>query len=247
MHKELRPLWNRLFTYNWKFGLFLISVVCIPRFLLVLHANSSGNYSYIGLMMVISVIVPFLFLTKFGRREIGIKRPEKINWLSIALFTGLMASLLLFLLGQTLYGSSSENWYTYIGRSYRIPAGMDTHGKAILFAVMAITGMTFSPIGEELFFRGIVHASFARSMGEKKASMVDSLAFALTHIAHFGLVFINQQWSLLPVPALIWVLSMFFLSRLFFFLKMKSDSLVGAMICHAAFNLGMIFSIFYLV
>jgi hypothetical protein len=28
-----------------------------------------------------------------------------------------------------------------------------------MFAIMAITGMTFSPIGEELFFRGIVHGT----------------------------------------------------------------------------------------
>jgi len=39
---------------------------------------------------------------------------------------------------------------------------------------MAITGITFSPIGEELFFRGIIHSSFAKSIGDKKASLVDN-------------------------------------------------------------------------
>ena len=48
--------------------------------------------------------------------------------------------------------------------------------------------MIFSPIGEELFFRGIVHSSFAKSIGNFKASIIDSVAFALTHISHFGTI-----------------------------------------------------------
>jgi len=112
---------------------------------------------------------------------------------------------------------------------------------------MAITGMTFSPIGEEFFFRGIVHGSFAKSIGERKASIVDSAAFAVTHISHFGLVFINSQWDFYIIPAIIWVLSIFFVSVLFFIFKRKTDSIWGAIICHAAFNLGVIYCIFYLL
>ena len=107
--------------------------------------------------------------------------------------------------------------------------------------------MTFSPIGEELFFRGIVHASFAKSIGEKKASIVDSSAFAMTHISHFGLVFINREWSFLKAPTLIWVLSMFLVSVMFFIFRKYSGSILGAIICHAAFNLGMIYCIFYMM
>ena len=247
MENELRPFWNRFFNFNWKFGLFLILIVCIPRFVLVLNANASGNYSSIGMIMVISAIAPFLFLSKYGRNKIGITKPKKYNWLLIAFVSGLIFSFLLFFLGQYLYGNSYDNWYQYIGKSYKIPAGIDQNSKAILFTVMALTGMTFSPIGEELFFRGIVHASFAKSIGEKKASIVDSSAFALTHISHFGLVFISNQWSLLTVPAMIWVLSMFLVSVLFFTFKKYTGSILGAMICHSAFNLGMIYCIFYLM
>jgi membrane protease YdiL (CAAX protease family) len=247
MENELRPVWNRIFNYNWKFGLFLILFVCIPRFILVLHANASGNYSYLGLIMVISAVAPFIFLSKYGRKKIGITKPQKNNWFLFAFLAGLAASILLYFLGQNLYGNSFENWYKYIGRSYNIPAGINQNDKTILFAVMALTGMVFSPIGEELFFRGIVHSSFAKSLGEKKASIVDSSAFALTHISHFGLVFVNNQWSFLTTPAFIWVLSMFFVSVLFFAFKNYSGSISGAVICHAAFNLGMIYCIFYLM
>jgi len=247
MQNELRPFWNKIFKFNWKFGLFLILIVCIPRFILVLNANASGNYSSIGLIMVISAIAPFVFLSKYGRKEIGITKPKKYKWLFVAFFSGLFISLLLYYLGQSLYGNSYENWYVYIGKSYHIPTGINQHSKAILFAIMALTGMTFSPIGEELFFRGIVHSSFAKSIGEKKASIVDSSAFALTHISHFGLVFVSNQWHFFTTPTLIWVSGMFLVSVLFFIFKRYTGSILGAVICHSAFNLGMIYCIFYML
>ncbi|QNF32233.1 CPBP family intramembrane metalloprotease [Adhaeribacter swui] len=245
MHKELKPLWDKIFCFNWKFGLFLLLIICVPRFVLVLHANTSANYQYIGIIMVLSALAPFLFLSKFGRYQIGLKKPTNTLWLLMAFMAGLLFSILLWWLGQTLFGNSYHNWYVYIGQSYNIPAGINASDKAILFAVMAVTGMLFSPIGEELFFRGIVHASFAPSTGEEKASVIDSTAFALTHVAHFGLVYTNQQWQFLLLPTLIWVVSMFLVSRLFYVCKKNSGSILGAMVCHAAFNLGMIYCIFY--
>ena len=247
MDRELKSFWNRFFGFNWKFGLSLILIMCIPRFILVLNANSSGNYSSIGLIMTISAIVPFLFLTKYGRKEIGITKPRNFKWLVIAFVCGLIASILLYFLGQILYGNSYQNWYCYIGKSYKIPATISQPDKNIMFAIMAIIGMTFSPIGEELFFRGIVHSSFAKSIGEKKASIVDSSAFALTHISHFGLVFINNKWDFFAIPTVIWTISMFLVSVLFFTFRRKSDSILGAILCHSAFNLGMMFCIFYLL
>ena len=247
MKNELRPFWSRFFNFNWMFGLFLILIVCIPRFILVLNANSSGNYGYIGLIMTISAIAPFIFLSKYGRKAIGIKKPQNSKWLFIAFACGLIASISLHFIGQILYDNSYQNWYQYIGKSYKIPATITQTDRNVMFAIMAITGMTFSPIGEELFFRGIVHSSFAKSIGDKKASIVDSSAFALTHVSHFGLVFINKQWKLLTTPTIIWILSMFLVSVLFLIVKNRVYSIWGAVICHSAFNLGMIYCIFYLL
>lgn len=245
MRNELKPFWSRLFNFNWKFGLFLILIICIPRFILVLHANETANYGYIALIMLISTIAPFIFLSKFGRNKIGIKKPANKRWLFIAFLIGIVFSVLLYFLGEILYNNSYENWYRYIGKSYNIPEGIDQRSKLAMFGIMALTGMTFSPIGEELFFRGIVHSSFANSLGDRKASFIDSSAFALVHISHFGLIFINQKWEFLAVPTLIWVLSMFCVSILFYFCRKRSGSILGAIICHSAFNLGMIYSIFY--
>ena len=245
MENELRPFWNKLFSYDWKFGLFLILIICIPRFILVLIANSSGNYGSIGLIMTVSAIAPFVFLSKYGQTKIGVTKPLNYRWLVVAFVAGLLASIFLHFLGQLLYGNTYENWYTYIRKSFKIPEGINPNDRTIRFAISAFIGVTFSPIGEELFFRGIVHSSFAKSIGDKKASIVDSSAFALTHISHFGLVFINNQWQFLTLPTFIWVSSMFFVSLLFVIFKKQVGSILGAMICHAAFNLGMTYCIFY--
>jgi len=89
MDNELRPSWSRIFSFNWKFGFFLILIIFIPRFVLVLNANASGNYGSIGLIMTISAIAPFIFLSKYGRKEIGITKPKKYNRLLIAFFLDL--------------------------------------------------------------------------------------------------------------------------------------------------------------
>ncbi len=244
---ELKPLWEKLFKFDWKFGLFLIALVCIPRFILVLQANQTGNYGPIGAIMFVSALIPFIFLNKSGRKKIGIKGTKKIGGLILSFILGIAFSLILFFLGKELYEGSYQNWYVYIGKSYNIPEGIAGNDKLMMFSIMATTGMIFSPVGEELFFRGIVHGSFAKSIGEKKASITDSVAFALTHIAHFGLVFAGGIWNFYLIPTLIWVLSMFLVSVLFFRAKKLTGSLLGAIFCHAGFNLGMIYSIFYLL
>lgn len=247
MENILRPIWKKVFNFNWKFGLFLILLVCLPRFVLVLDANATKNYGYIGLVMVVSALAPFIFLTRKGLKEIGITKPKNYRWLLIGISIGLILSLLLFYLGDYLYGDTFNNWYNYIGRSYNIPPDIGKDDKVVMFLIMAVTGMIFSPIGEELFFRGIVHTSFAKSIGDKKASIVDSSAFALIHISHFGLVFIGDKWDFLVLPTLIWVLGMFITSIFFFISRFYSGSLLGAILCHSAFNLGMIYSIFYML
>jgi hypothetical protein len=247
MEAELKPFWNKYISFNWKFGLFLILIICIPRFIMVLNANMTNSYSSIALIMIVSALAPFIFLTKYGLKQIGINKLQSYSWLIFAFFAGIFFSIVLYSIGDLLYGDSYSNWYKYIGKSYNIPAEISSQDRKIFFLIFASTGMIFSPIGEELFFRGIVHSSFANSVGERKASIVDSSAFAITHISHFGLVYIMNQWKLLFIPALIWVLSMFLVSMLFIYFRKKTDSILGAIICHAGFNLGMTYCIFYLL
>ncbi|WP_430815783.1 lysostaphin resistance A-like protein [Carboxylicivirga sp. RSCT41] len=247
MQNELRSVWNRFFSLNWKFGLFLVLVVCIPRFALVLNANETSDYRFIGLVMFISALVPFVFLNKRGLKQTGLRKSNKPVFLVYAFLAGLLISYLLHLIGIGLYENTSQNWYEYIGKSYNIPAGISAGDKQVMFLIMAVTGMTFSPVGEELFFRGIVHHSFAKSLGDTKASVIDAAAFALTHLSHFGLVYVNGTWDFYLLPAIIWLTGMFMVSLLFIKMKQLTNSIWGAVLCHAGFNLGMIYCIFYLI
>ena len=245
MEKELNCIWNKYIKLDWRFGLILLLVVCTMRFIFALHANVMGNYSLISYIMVFSALTPFIFLSKEGRKQIGMTKPNNYLWLLYSLFIGIILSTVLFLLGYFLYSTNIENWYVYIGNSYNIPEGIAGKDKLIYFSIMALTGMIFSPIGEELFFRGIIHTSFSKSIGDKKASIIDSSAFAITHLSHFGIVYLSGIWKFLFIPSLIWMAGMFFSSLWFFRCRKKSGSIWGAVICHAGFNLGMIFWIFY--
>lgn len=245
MSTPLKPIWNRLFPFNWLFGFALILVVCIPRFMLVLNANVIGSYGSIGLIMVLSAIVPFIFLSKHGRQQIGLTKPTNYKWVIYSFGSGVLMGATLFVLGYGLYTDTMSNWYVYIGKSYNITAGISGQDKFIYFMIYAVTGMIFSPIGEELFFRGIVHSSISASWGDRSATLVDSLSFALTHLAHFGIVYLSGKWQFLLVPSILWVLGMFITSLIFIKCKKKSGSLVGAIVSHAGFNLAMIYFIFY--
>ena len=152
----------------------------------------------------------------------------------------------MFLMAKLLFAETVSNWFVYISNSYAVPkASLSESDRLIYFIIYAVIGMTFSPIGEELFYRGLVHGSFATDFGDRKASMLDSLAFALTHLAHFGIVYFSGHWSFLFFPALLWVFFMFIASRLFFFCKQKTGSILGAISSHAGYNLAMMYFIFY--
>ena len=247
MNLEIRNVLSRFLSLRWQLGAGLVLLICIPRFYLVLKANEFGNYSAIGLIMVLSALIPLIILNRNGRRNIGLVLPNGIFSLIVALLIGVLFSLMLYYVGSELYGTSLENWFVYIGKSYNIPSQIALADKQTLFIVMAITGMLFSPVGEEFFFRGIVHRSFNISFGPTVATLLDSTAFAVTHLAHFGIVFIDGKWDLYLVPASIWVISMFLVSLLFNQMKTLCQSIRGAVVCHSGFNLGMTYCIFYLL
>jgi len=246
MKSPLKAVWARLFRFDWKFGTALILIFGIPRFILVLFANTTGNYSSVPALFLLMWIAPFILLTKKGRKAIGMRSPRNYTWLFYAFIIGALVCTAVFLIGVLLYEKSLGNWYVYIAQSYQLPAGeLRPTDKRIYFIIFAIIGMTFSPIGEELLYRGLIHQSFVSRFGETRASIFDSLAFGVTHLAHFGIVYANGMWQFLPLPALLWVIFMFLTGLTFSFCKAKTGSILGAIVSHAGFNLAMTYFIFY--
>lgn len=174
----LRPIWNKIFKFNWQFGLFLILLLGVPRIILVLRANETGNYNLLPVIFILMWLFPFIFLTRKGRRTIGIRKPKNYKWIIISFLTGILYCIIMFAVAKLIYQQTISNWFVYISNSYKISkVSLSATDRLIYFGIYGLIGMTFSPIGEELFYRGIVHTAFIKRFGETKASVIDSLAF----------------------------------------------------------------------
>lgn len=231
--------------FNWIFGLVLILIFTITRFVLIIDANITKDYSAASIIFLMMIILPFILFDKEGRRSIGITKPPNYSWLVPSLIVGVAISSITYLLFCILYDSSISNCFVYISQSYAID-GLNDQNRLYIFLAFSLSAMTFSPIGEELFYRGVIHGSFVEKFGKKSASMFDSLAFAIAHLPHFGVIYtLNSGVTLLPIPALVWMLCMYLLSRSFFYCKQKTGSILGAIIAHAGFNIAMIYWILY--
>lgn len=237
----LYGFWQKIFPKAWVLGFTLVVVFAVPRFFLVLGANISGDYSKVSFIFLTMMVFPFLFLTKKGRCQIGLRKPEKWIWLPLGIVFGFSFALLMHLTGELFFGLDIRHWFVYIAKSYSV----DLNELMVYFLIYSLVGMTFSPIGEEIFYRGLIHGTFIERFGEKRASDLDSMAFALTHLAHFGIVYTAGNWQFLLIPAILWVLFIFFLAKLFTFCKRRSGSVWAAVFAHAGFNLGMMFMIFF--
>jgi membrane protease YdiL (CAAX protease family) len=246
----MKPLFRtNKFTFSWQLGLSLILLFGIPRFILVLEANRTANYNLISVIFLVMAVTPFILLTIKGRQTIGIRPVQNYRWLAGSFLLGASACGVIFLIGSALYQSSMTNWFVYISKSYgSIPAAELTgESKWIYFLIFSLIGMTVSPIGEELLYRGLIHQSFVSKFGENMASVIDSLAFATVHLAHFGLIYSGGSLDFLAVPALLWISLMYTSARLFYFCKQKTGSIYGAIASHAGFNFAMTYLIFFYI
>jgi len=242
----LKPIWQPYLRFNWTFGLALILLFGGLRVMAVLYGIQTGDNKYLSVIFIIMALVPFIFLSREGRRFIGFRKVKSVSWLLYSFLIGIGVSSAVYLLGEALYGDSLSNWFRYIGTTYPITlTELSASDKQIYFIVFVIIGMTFSPLGEEILYRGLVHGSFAKQLGENRAAIIDSIAFGLTHLAHFGIIYAAGQWRLLFVPAMIWVLLIFLTGMVFNYCKSKSNTIWGAIISHMGFNLAMTYYIFY--
>lgn len=246
MEQNLRKYWNSRFQYNWKLGVFLILLFGIPRFIIVLQSYVDRSYGIVMFVFLSMWLAPFILLTKDGRRNIGIRRPSHWWRIVLSFLAGGLTCYIIFSIFSFLFQTSIENAFVYIGGN-NPSSGITGPDRSIYFCIAVIPSMIFSPIGEEFLYRGIIHGSFVSKFGETKASIFDSLAFALTHIAHFGIVYMSGIWHFLPVPTILWVLSMFVTSQVFFRCKLYCNSIWGAVAAHSGFNFVMMYAIFYLL
>jgi membrane protease YdiL (CAAX protease family) len=185
--------------------------------------------------------VPIVFLSKAGRRTIGLTKVKKPIWLLWAPLMGAAASFAIFGIGYLLFGDTSDNWYVSIQNSWNIDDSMMGMDRMTLFALFAIPSMIFSPIGEEIFFRGMVHESFKEKGGPRIALAANTLAFAAVHGMHHGF----QPGNFHLVSGLLWVTLIAGVAWMFTLCRQKGGSIWPAVLCHAAFNVTMTATVFW--
>lgn len=194
---------------------------------------------------ILMTLMPFVFLDKSHRRRVGLTTSKSRWFYGLALLVGLMAALLCYVLGRALFETSFDNWYVTIQNAYRkaVPAG--NQSKLSLFLIITVPALIFSPIGEEIYFRGFLQEALITRFSYSLSIIVESLFFGVVHLFHHGLSFANHQLIFRPVSGSVWVLLMFLTACLFAWLKRKSGSIYPAIVAHAAFNLTMNVCIFY--
>lgn len=227
-------------------GLLAIAVFSLVRVAVVIHASATGDYGAVSLVFVGMIALPWIILNRAGRRRIGIMKPSKARWILLAALSGAAAGGLVFIVFSLVWGTTVLNPFVYIGGTYSSTMSTAAEGdRHIYFAIFALIAITFSPLGEELFYRGFVQQCFAPSLGPTRAALADAGAFSVVHLAHFGLIYFAGVWSFAIVPSAVWLAAMFLSSLLFDRLRALSRSLLGAVVGHAGFNLMMTAIIFY--
>lgn len=190
---------------------------------------------------------PFLLLSSQGRKQIGLTKPSRPAWLLWGFVLGIASAVILYLIGYFIYGNSADHWYTSVMNTFnRGTIIQDIRPNYLFFLLFALPTMIFSPIGEEFFFRGIMQEAFAEQWGTRTATVVEATFFGVTHLAHHGLIATTVGYRLLP-SAFPWIFLMIAVSILLSIVRNQSGSIWGAVLCHAGFNLSMMWSIFYLM
>jgi membrane protease YdiL (CAAX protease family) len=230
---EFRPLWRTL-----PFGIAGLTLALVAASTAMRAAAMFGPTIWRPLFMLLCIamaILPWLVLSAPGRRQIGLRLPSHHGWTVSAALAGVAACALCFWLGVTLYGASADNWFVSISQNYRLhpTAGWSLLQLHLTFTIVA---MLFSPIGEEIFFRGYLQKVLEQRCTAATSTNIQAALFALVHLCHHGILATAAGLVLLPGSGALWVVQMFALSLMLAWFRRRSDSLLPAIVAHATFN-----------
>ena len=229
-----RPGIHRLLPQSWM-------VVCM---IFILHASirfgGLSNPLFIPVSMMIIWPLPWLISSKDARKMMGF-RSAKLRWFAAG---PLVALFVLFsTAGVTwwIFWDTDSNWFVRhaLAMQESLSGVPENTVLSTKFLIVTIPAMVFSPFGEEFLFRGYLLAAFSAKLGASVAMIFQAAAFALVHLAHYGL----QPFQ--PELILVWLPSMFLAGYMFGWITVKSGSVWCAVLSHSVYNLGMNAIVFF--
>src|SRR6188768_3324 len=131
----LRSVWQKMFSFGPFFGVALILLLGVPRFVLVLQANITGNYTLVPIIFILMWVAPLIFLTRKGRRYIGITKPRRYYWLVTSFFLGIAICFLFYFLSLMIFERNISNSFVYISKSYNINSSLTGMDKLAYFII----------------------------------------------------------------------------------------------------------------
>lgn len=230
------------FHFVWLRDALAWAIVLSVLFVVLRIGGTMGGRTWQPLLpigFVLMMLVPWLLLTPHGRKQIGFVRTKPGHWYFIAVFTGLAMASFCYALGVFLFGRTADNWFVSIATNYRgimNTANMDLLRLHLIFTIPAIL---FSPIGEEIFFRGFLQQALQEKFSTTASLVMEASLFGLVHLCHHGLFLAATGISIRPLSGALWVALMFATALMFAWLRQSSGSLYPAMLSHAAFNAAM--------
>ncbi|MGZ8293859.1 MAG: CPBP family intramembrane glutamic endopeptidase [Telluria sp.] len=187
----------------------------------------------------VMALMPWLLMSAEGRRQIGLRRPDRAGSYLPAIALGVLASVACFAAGTALFGRSSDNWFVSIANNYR--GILDTTGMSMLqlHLMFTLPALMFTPIAEEIFFRGILQRTLEQHLAASASTAIECAAFALVHLCHHGLFIGATGLGWLPLSGTLWMILMYVTAQVFASVRKRSGSIYPAIASHAAFNLTM--------
>ncbi|MGZ3183308.1 MAG: CPBP family intramembrane glutamic endopeptidase [Telluria sp.] len=198
-----------------------------------------GPAAWRGLLpagFVLMAATPWLMLDQDGRRGIGLAAASDRRWYPVGILAGAAASLLCFGLGLACFGKGNGNWYVSIAHAYQRMFDTDGMSRLVLYVAFTAPALLFSPVGEEIFFRGVLQRALEGPLGARGATLCECALFGVVHLCHHGLFVSATGVGWLPLSGTIWAGLMFLTALLFAGLRRASGSLFPAMAAHMAFN-----------
>jgi hypothetical protein len=233
----LRPVWQRLLGRGERSTLAVVLLLALG--LAALRAQAMlGPVAWRPLFLlhcVLMAAMPWLLLARPQRQAMGLQAAQPTTAYTWALLWGPAAATLCFALGWALYGRGADHWFVSVANSFR---AQPTPGFGLLqlHLMFTLPAIIFSPIGEELYFRGLMQRALETRFTARSSTHIEAAWFATVHLLHHGVALAAGVWTLRPVSGALWCALMFGLSWSLALLRRRGGSVWPAVLAHSAFN-----------